>query len=81
MRETVVTFGRYIKEHINFVNKHNENGTCKYFSKPCGNGFRREFHWQDGASWYEVVELIGGLWRTEYWSTENFASKVFYEKD
>lgn len=97
MGETVVTFGEYIKEHIEFVNKHNTGGNFKYHTKTADKGFQRTFQWDNGAQWNEVtypiteetsVETHGivvkanvKIWCTEYWSTESKEIKCFYEQD
>lgn len=83
MGEIIVTVNEYIKEHIEFANRHVENGPCKIETTytRSGNGLRKVFRWEDGARWYEVTELTENGWRTEYWSSEIGDSKVFYERD
>lgn len=82
MGEITVTFSEYFKEQIKFVNKHNKNGVCKVVTTPTDNGgLSKVFRWEDGASWHEETELILGVWRTVYWSSDNYTSKCFYEQD
>lgn len=96
MGEITVTFSEYIKEQMEFANRHVENGFCRVHTKTYGEGFRKEFQLQDGARWYEitmpVTEEISAethgiavkanvkLWRTQYWSSENEEIKCFYEQ-
>lgn len=97
MGEITVTVSEYLKEHVEFVNEHNENGACKYSSIPYKDGILRTFQWEDGARWQEItvpitekkmVETHGivvkanvKIWRTEYWSSESEKIKCFYEQD
>lgn len=86
MGEITVTFSEYFKEQIKFVNKHNKNGVCKVVTTQTDSGgLCKEFRWEDGGvfrhTWHEETELISGVWRTVYWSSDNYTRKCFYEQD
>ena len=93
---TTVTYEEYSKELKAFAKKHNEKGDMKVYSSLWEDDhYHKEYCWEDGATFYEVVDLITEmaeaevhgikvkvpvkLYRTEYWSTEA-PSKYFYER-
>lgn len=91
-----VTYKEYIDEKVAFANKHNLKGDFQVETSPMiNNCYHKVYSWDDGANWYEVMELVREevefevrglkhkttveMWRTEYWSTE-FGSRYLYER-
>lgn len=93
---TVVTYGEYIQDLINFTDKHNKKAECKVHTSPMvNNWYHKEYCWSDGATFYEVNAIVTETVKVTVhgvkmdvdvtlWKTEywssEFGSKYYYQK-
>lgn len=78
-----------------FMARHNCN-LMVYTSPMIENTYHKEYSFEDGAQWNEIMELVEEvvevevhsmmmkvvvkLWKTEYFSTDDSKSRYYYEK-
>lgn len=86
----------YDKEKREFFQKHDNDFSCDTSSMDEYGCYHKEYVFEDGAVWYEVmspeyadyeveVKLVKihetiKMFRTEFWSSDNSSSKYYYEK-
>ena len=91
-----VTFNEYNDEKNNFFKKHDYNFKCDTSSMDEYGRYHKEYVFEDGAVWYEVmspdciayeveVKMVKicetvKMLRTEFWSSDNASSKYYYER-
>lgn len=91
-----VKFNEYNEDKNSFFKKHNYNFKCDTSSMDEYGRYHKEYVFEDGAVWYEVmsptwqnveveVKLVKvvvkvKLLSTEFWSSDNASSKYYYEK-
>ena len=95
---TMVTYKDYSNDLAHFINKHSIKSELISVNTSGYEGgvYRKEYMFEDGASFYEVNRNIKGeanaetvglkfkvkvdLIEHEYWSTDDSKSKYWYEK-
>lgn len=90
-----VSRDQYNEEKQRFFRKHGEN-TCHTGEMDKHSKYLKTYAFQDGAAWYEwaypkyesvevevkkvMLTVTVKLLCTEYWNTDNSASKYYYEE-
>lgn len=90
----VVKFDEYENDKKEFFRKHKNDFRCET-SNGSAEYYNKTYVFDDGAIWYEVMRKVYEnikveiyyisipveveLFQTEYWSSDNADSKVYYE--
>lgn len=90
----LVTSHEYEEDKKLFFRKHKNNFECETQGSSA-EYYRKTYTFKDGAVWYEVmtkeevedtveiykcnVKVKADMFKTEYWNTDDAASKIFYE--
>ena len=53
----VVKYDEYTKQKMDFIQKHDSDFTIHTSEMDCYNSYHKEYVFEDGAVWYEVISL------------------------